>query len=63
MWFLIFTYASAYLIAKLIQQPIQKWWAAHTTARLFVPFILAAGLVGFSFLPAPQRPSRPCSRP
>lgn len=32
LWFLVFTYASAFLIAKLIQQPIQKWWAAHTRA-------------------------------
>jgi len=52
--FLIFTYASAFFIARAIQQPIQKWWASHTKARLVVPFILAACLVGFSFLPDPS---------
>ena len=51
--FFVFTYASAVFIARAIQQPIQKWWASHTVARLFVPFILAAFLVGFSFLPDP----------
>ena len=51
--FLIFTYASAVVIARAIQQPIQKWWASHTKARLVVPFIMAAFLVGLSFLPDP----------
>mmetsp|Transcript_120371 Transcript_120371/g.286015 ORF Transcript_120371/g.286015 Transcript_120371/m.286015 type:complete len:1363 (-) Transcript_120371:278-4366(-) len=51
--FLIFLYASAVLIVRCIQQPSQKWWANHTTARLFVPFILAASFVGLSFLPDP----------
>ncbi|CAJ1392982.1 unnamed protein product [Effrenium voratum] len=53
-FFLVFTYASAFVIARCIQQPIQKWWAAHTRARLVVPFILATALVGFSFLPDPS---------
>lgn len=63
LWFLVFTYASAFLIAKLIQQPIQKWWAAHTHARLAVPFVLAAAFVACSFLPdqalAPALPELP----
>ena len=59
-WFLLFTYASAYLIAKLIQQPIQKWWAAHTTSRLCVPFLLAAVFIGCNFIPDPAyAPSLP----
>ncbi|CAK9054524.1 Protein FAM3B [Durusdinium trenchii] len=52
-WYIIYTYATAFLLARLIQQPIQKWWAAHTKARLVVPFVLGTFLVGFSFLPDP----------
>lgn len=51
--FLVWTYASAFLIARCIQQPIQKWWASHPKGRLVVPFVLGAALVGFSFLPDP----------
>eukprot|EP00434_Breviolum_minutum_P030827 symbB.v1.2.027259.t1/scaffold2785.1/size70456/2 len=51
--FLVWTYASAYLLAKCVQQPIQRWWASHTKGRLVVPFVLAAALVGCSFLPDP----------
>jgi len=52
--FLVWTYATAFLIARCIQQPIQKWWASHPKGRLVVPFVLGAALVGFSFLPDPS---------
>ena len=40
--FLVFVYASAYIIGNCIQQPLQKWWAAHPNGQLAVPFLLAA---------------------
>lgn len=55
--FLIFTYASAVIIASTIQQFVQKWWTEHTRARLVVPFVLAAVLGGLSVLPDPSVPN------
>eukprot|EP00931_Biecheleriopsis_adriatica_P042206 TRINITY_DN2405_c0_g1_i2.p1 TRINITY_DN2405_c0_g1~~TRINITY_DN2405_c0_g1_i2.p1 ORF type:complete len:1595 (+),score=335.47 TRINITY_DN2405_c0_g1_i2:126-4787(+) len=52
--FLAFTYGFAVVVARLVQQPVQRWWASHPTGRCFVPFVLAATLAGLSFLPKPE---------
>ena len=49
--FLVFVYASAYIIGNCIQQPLQKWWAAHPNGQLAVPFLLAAFFMAGCFCP------------
>ncbi|CAE8583298.1 unnamed protein product, partial [Polarella glacialis] len=55
--FLIFVISLAVVVARTIQQPVQKLWAAHPISRCFVPFILATALACSSLLPDPQRPT------
>jgi len=49
--FLIFCIGTSVIIATLVQGPVQKWWKHYTRARLAVPFVLAAVLVGVALLP------------
>jgi len=53
--FMLFVYASAVVIARCIQAPIQKWWANHPIGRCFVPVVLAAALASMDVLiPNPE---------
>jgi len=52
--FLVFCVAFAVFLAVVVQQPIQRRWAAHPKARFVVPFVMAGALAGLSFLPDPQ---------
>lgn len=49
--FLIFVYASAYIIGNCIQQPISAWWASHPKGQLAVPFLLAFFFMAGCFCP------------
>ena len=49
--FLVFVYASAYIIGNCIQQPLQKLWAANPNGQLAFPFLLAAFFMAACFYP------------
>jgi len=53
-FFIVFVMATAIVMVYTVQRPIQAWWGRHEKGRLAVPFVLAAILVGFSFVPQPS---------